>query len=137
MAGPGMAVITYLLMGTLMWYVPFKSPILSLFQRQDVYTNSVLITQRSVNASLAEMTALFPVKGPNFEFARRFIDEAVGMASAWMLWYVATVVGSFLPPPLPPSPPGALRATRLIRVVKQVCLGHCVCCRASGHYANI
>ncbi|KAJ2891124.1 uncharacterized protein MKZ38_000911 [Zalerion maritima] len=65
MTGPGMAVLAYILMGTLMW---------------------------SVAASLAEMTALFPVKGPVFEFARRFVDEAVGMAAAWMLWFAWTIV---------------------------------------------
>jgi yeast amino acid transporter len=59
LAGPGMAVLAYLLMSTLMW---------------------------SVMATMGEMTALFPVKGPIFEFIRRFVDEAVGYASAWMLW---------------------------------------------------
>ena len=42
-------------------------------------------------ACMAEMTALFPVKGPTFEFARRFVDESVGYACAWMLWSVYRV----------------------------------------------
>ena len=54
-----MALLAYLLMSTLMW---------------------------SVMASMGEMTALFPVKGPVFEFTRRFVDESVGYATAWMLW---------------------------------------------------
>jgi yeast amino acid transporter len=37
-------------------------------------------------ASMGEMTALYPVKGPTFEFARRFIDESIGFATAWMMW---------------------------------------------------
>ncbi|KAM7188480.1 Amino acid permease domain containing protein [Rhypophila sp. PSN 637] len=65
LAGPGLAVLAYLLMGTLMW---------------------------SALACMAEMTALFPVKGPTFEFARRFIDESVGYASAWMLWFSYVIV---------------------------------------------
>ncbi|KAK4210658.1 amino acid permease-domain-containing protein [Rhypophila decipiens] len=65
LAGPGLAVLAYLLMGTLMW---------------------------SALACMAEMTALFPVKGPTFEFACRFIDESVGYASAWMLWFSYVIV---------------------------------------------
>ena len=37
---------------------------------------------------IGEMTALFPVKGPNFEFISRFLDRSVGFAAAWMLWCV-------------------------------------------------
>ncbi|KAK4445450.1 amino acid permease-domain-containing protein [Podospora aff. communis PSN243] len=59
-SGPGMAVIAYVLMGTLMW---------------------------SVMASMGEMTALFPVRGPIFEFARRFIDESIGLSVGWMMWF--------------------------------------------------
>ncbi len=59
LAGPGLAVFAYLIMGTVMW---------------------------SANASLGEMTALFPVKGPIYEFPRRFLDEAVGYATGWMTW---------------------------------------------------
>ena len=62
MAGPGAAVLAYLVAGTIMW---------------------------SVMACLGEMTALFPVKGPIFEFPRRFIDESVGLAIGWITWYVA------------------------------------------------
>ncbi|KAM7185596.1 Amino acid permease domain containing protein [Naviculisporaceae sp. PSN 640] len=65
LAGPGLAVLAYLLTGTLMW---------------------------SALACMAEMTALFPVKGPTFEFARRFIDESVGYASAWMLWFAYVII---------------------------------------------
>jgi amino acid permease len=39
-------------------------------------------------ACMGEMTALFPVKGPVFEFPRRFIDESVGLATGWIIWYV-------------------------------------------------
>jgi len=42
---------------------------------------------RSAMASMGEMTALFPVKGPTFEFARRFIDESIGLSAAWMMWF--------------------------------------------------
>ncbi|KAK3983867.1 amino acid permease-domain-containing protein [Cladorrhinum sp. PSN332] len=66
-AGPGLTVIAYLFMGTIMW---------------------------SAMASMAEMTALYPVKGPTFEFARRFIDDSVGYASAWMLWFGYVMVAA-------------------------------------------
>ncbi|KAK0636733.1 amino acid permease-domain-containing protein [Bombardia bombarda] len=66
-AGPGGAILAYLVMGTLMW---------------------------STMASLGEMTALFPVKGPTFEFSRRFIDESVGYASAWLLWFSYCIVSA-------------------------------------------
>lgn len=59
LAGPGVAVFVYILMGTTLW---------------------------AVNVSLGEMTALFPVKGPIFEFPSRFIDEAVGFSVGWMAW---------------------------------------------------
>jgi len=45
-------------------------------------------------ASMGEMTALFPVKGPTFEFVRRFTDESVGYACAWMLWLNCVVVAA-------------------------------------------
>lgn len=61
MAGPGAAVVAYLVAGTIMW---------------------------SAMACIGEMTALFPVKGPIFEFSRRFIDESVGLAIGWITWYV-------------------------------------------------
>lgn len=59
--GPGGAVIAYLLMGSLLW---------------------------SAVASLGEMTAIFPVKGPIIDFPSRYIDESVGFAVGWMAWYV-------------------------------------------------
>lgn len=58
-AGPGVAVIAYLISGSLMW---------------------------STMGSLGEMTALFPVKGGLFVFPRRFLDEGVGYAVGWMTW---------------------------------------------------
>ena len=62
-----LAIIAYLLVGTLMW---------------------------STLASMGEMTALFPVKGPTFEFVRRFIDESAGYACAWMLWISCVIVAA-------------------------------------------
>ena len=59
LAGPGWAWIAYLLMGTVVW---------------------------SMTASLGEMTALFPVKGPIFEFPARFLDHAAGYAIGWLAW---------------------------------------------------
>jgi len=59
MAGPGAAVLAYLVAGTVMW---------------------------SAMACLGEMTALFPVKGPIFEFPRRFVDESIGLATGWITW---------------------------------------------------
>lgn len=58
--GPGGAVLAYFLMGTLLW---------------------------SANASLGEMTAIFPVKGPIIDFPSRYIDEGVGFAVGWMAWF--------------------------------------------------
>ncbi len=57
--GPGGAVLAYLLMGSLLW---------------------------SANASLGEMTAVFPVKGPIIDFPSRYVDEGVGFAVGWMAW---------------------------------------------------
>ena len=59
LAGPGLAWIAYILMGTALW---------------------------SAMASLGEMTALFPVKGAVFEFPSRFVDEGIGYACGWMSW---------------------------------------------------
>ena len=59
LAGPGGAWLAYILIGTVMW---------------------------SVMASLGEMTALFPVRGPIFEFPGRFLDRALGYACGWMSW---------------------------------------------------
>ncbi|KAF2177156.1 hypothetical protein K469DRAFT_733062 [Zopfia rhizophila CBS 207.26] len=56
-AGPGAAILSYIIVSSVMW---------------------------SVMACLGEMTALFPVKGPIFEFVRRFVDQSVGFAAGWM-----------------------------------------------------
>lgn len=68
MAGPGLAIICFLLACTLMW---------------------------SVIAALGEMTALFPIQGPLFEFPGRFLDEAVGYAAGWTSWYVCCTLIDF------------------------------------------
>lgn len=60
LAGPGLATLAYFLTGTVMW---------------------------SSAACLGEMTALLPVKGPIFEFPRRFLDESLGYAAGWMTWF--------------------------------------------------
>jgi len=60
-------------------------------------------------ACMGEMTALFPVKGPVFEFPRRFIDESIGLATGWIIWYV-------------------VRLTLNLAHVPQVLLGHHCCC---------
>ncbi len=57
--GPGGAVIAYILMGTLLG---------------------------AAVASLGEMTAIFPVKGPIIDFPSRFLDEGIGFAVGWMAW---------------------------------------------------
>ena len=87
LAGPGMALVCYLLAGSVMW---------------------------SMMASLGEMTALFPIQGPIFEcksrglvvqrelthchvVSCRFLDEAVGFAAAWMVWFAwCVIIGSEL-----------------------------------------
>src|SRR5437667_9338708 len=61
LAGPGMATLSYVLGGTILW---------------------------SSAACLDEMTALFPVKGPIIEFPRRFLDESLGYTAGWMTWCV-------------------------------------------------
>jgi amino acid transporter len=58
-AGPGGAVISYALMGTVI---------------------------SSVISSLGEMTALMPVNAPMVEFPRRFLDRGVGFAVGWLYW---------------------------------------------------
>ncbi|KAF2744533.1 hypothetical protein M011DRAFT_470381 [Sporormia fimetaria CBS 119925] len=65
MAGPGLAIVAVLLASSVMW---------------------------SVIACLGEMTALFPVQGPLFEFPGRFIDEAVGYATGWISWFAWVVI---------------------------------------------
>lgn len=64
-AGPGLAIIAITLASSVMW---------------------------SVVACLGEMTALFPVQGPLFEFPGRFIDEAVGYATGWITWFAWVVI---------------------------------------------
>jgi amino acid transporter len=64
-AGPGMAIVAVVLASSVMW---------------------------SVVACLGEMTALFPVQGPLFEFPGRFIDEAVGYATGWISWFAWVVI---------------------------------------------
>ncbi|OCL15268.1 hypothetical protein AOQ84DRAFT_411865 [Glonium stellatum] len=59
-AGPGLAIISFALAATVMW---------------------------AVMGSLGEMTALFPVQGPLFEFSGRFLDESVGYATGWITWF--------------------------------------------------
>ncbi|KAI9773681.1 MAG: hypothetical protein M1840_006955 [Geoglossum simile] len=59
-AGPGGAILSYALTGTVIW---------------------------SVIASLGEMTALMPVRSPITEFASRYVDEAIGFATGWMYWF--------------------------------------------------
>lgn len=58
-AGPGGAIVAYLLMGTVI---------------------------SSVISCLGEMTALMPVNAPMMEFPRRFIDRGVGFAVGWIYW---------------------------------------------------
>ncbi|KIW07123.1 uncharacterized protein PV09_01996 [Verruconis gallopava] len=59
-AGPGLATLAYFLAGTVIW---------------------------SSAACLGEMTALFPIKGPIYQLPKRFLDESVGYAAAWMTWF--------------------------------------------------
>jgi amino acid transporter len=64
-AGPGLAVVAILLSSSVMW---------------------------AVIACLGEMTALFPVQGPLFEFPGRFIDQSVGYATGWITWFAWVVI---------------------------------------------
>jgi amino acid permease len=64
-AGPGLALVAFALAASVMW---------------------------SVIACLGEMTALFPVPGPLFEFPGRFIDQAVGYATGWITWFAWVVI---------------------------------------------
>lgn len=54
LAGPGLAVVAYLIAGSVMW---------------------------CTMGSLGEMTALFPIQGSIFVFPARFVDEGVGYAA--------------------------------------------------------
>jgi amino acid permease len=64
LAGPGLAIIAFLLACSVMW---------------------------AIIGCLGEMTALFPIQGPLFEFPGRFLDEAVGYATGWTSWFAWTV----------------------------------------------
>jgi len=58
-AGPGGAVMAYILMG---------------------------IVISSVISCLGEMTALMPVNAPVMEFPRRFVSRGVGFGVGWVYW---------------------------------------------------
>ena len=58
-AGPGGAVLSYILVGTVI---------------------------ASVISCLGEMTALMPVNAPVMEFPRRYLDRGVGSAVGWIYW---------------------------------------------------
>ncbi|KAK0610419.1 amino acid transporter [Bombardia bombarda] len=66
-AGPGGAVVCYLLMGTVI---------------------------ASVISCLGEMTALMPVNAPVMEFPRRFVSRGVGFAVGWMYWFAYAVLAA-------------------------------------------
>ncbi|XTI92660.1 amino acid permease-domain-containing protein [Cenococcum geophilum] len=71
LAGPGLAIIAYLLAGSVMW---------------------------CAIGSLGEMTALFPIQGSIFVFPARFLDVGIGYAAGWMSWFswVVTVAAEVL-----------------------------------------
>ncbi|KAK0669781.1 hypothetical protein QBC41DRAFT_249353 [Cercophora samala] len=64
-AGPGGAVVCYILMGTVI---------------------------SSVISCLGEMTALMPVNAPVMEFPRRFVGRGVGFAVGWVYWFAYAVL---------------------------------------------
>ncbi|KAG7284094.1 hypothetical protein NEMBOFW57_010455 [Staphylotrichum longicolle] len=64
-AGPGGAVVAYVLMGTVI---------------------------SSVVSCLGEMTALMPVNAPVMEFPRRFVSRGVGFAVGWIYWFAYAVL---------------------------------------------
>ncbi|KAK4462217.1 hypothetical protein QBC42DRAFT_176586 [Cladorrhinum samala] len=64
-AGPGGAVVCYVLMGTVI---------------------------SSVISCLGEMTALMPVNAPVMEFPRRFVSRGVGFAVGWVYWFAFAVL---------------------------------------------
>ncbi|EFE38398.1 hypothetical protein TRV_06944 [Trichophyton verrucosum HKI 0517] len=66
-AGPGGAVLCYLLMATVI---------------------------SSVISCLGEMTALMPVNAPVMEFPRRFVDRGVGFAVGWVYWFAYAVLAA-------------------------------------------
>ncbi|KAM5483702.1 hypothetical protein MaudMau93_006209 [Microsporum audouinii] len=67
LAGPGGAVVAYLLMGMVVG---------------------------AVISCLGEMTALMPVNAPVMEFPRRFLDRGVGFAVGWTYWFAYAVVAT-------------------------------------------
>jgi amino acid transporter len=66
-AGPGGAVVSYVLMGTVI---------------------------SAVISCLGEMTALMPVNAPMMEFPRRFLDRGVGFAVGWVYWFAYGVLAA-------------------------------------------
>ncbi|KFA76952.1 hypothetical protein S40288_05221 [Stachybotrys chartarum IBT 40288] len=66
-AGPGGAVVSYLLIGTII---------------------------SSVISCLGEMTALMPVNAPMMEFPRRFLDRGIGFAVGWIYWFAYAVLAA-------------------------------------------
>ncbi|KAL3422348.1 amino acid permease [Phlyctema vagabunda] len=66
-AGPGGAVLCYVLMGTVI---------------------------SSVLSCLGEMTALMPVNAPIMEFPRRFLDRGVGFSIGWIYWFAYCILAA-------------------------------------------
>ncbi|KAG9233712.1 proline-specific permease [Amylocarpus encephaloides] len=66
-AGPGGAVLSYILVGTII---------------------------SSVISCLGEMTALMPVNAPVMEFPRRYLDRGVGFAVGWMYWFAYAILAA-------------------------------------------
>ncbi|KAH8682931.1 proline-specific permease [Tricladium varicosporioides] len=66
-AGPGGAVLSYILVGTII---------------------------SSVISCLGEMTALMPVNAPVMEFPRRYLDRGVGFAVGWIYWFAYAVLAA-------------------------------------------
>ncbi|KAK2846409.1 hypothetical protein FQN49_005748 [Arthroderma sp. PD_2] len=67
LAGPGGAVVAYILMGTVIG---------------------------AVTSCLGEMTALMPVNAPVMEFPRRFLDRGAGLAVGWTYWFAYAIVAT-------------------------------------------
>ncbi|KAK2749385.1 hypothetical protein FQN57_006317 [Myotisia sp. PD_48] len=67
LAGPGGAVMSYLLMATVI---------------------------SAVVSCLGEMTALMPVNAPVMEFPRRFLDRGVGFAVGWTYWFAYAITAT-------------------------------------------
>ncbi|EPE34140.1 proline-specific permease [Glarea lozoyensis ATCC 20868] len=66
-AGPGGAVLSYILVGTVI---------------------------SSVISCLGEMTALMPVNAPVMEFPRRYLDRGVGFAVGWVYWFAYAILAA-------------------------------------------